>query len=247
MAVTPGFPGDRSFDLIAPSIFRVETRWENKVASATAFVLGKYRDTGKLILATAKHVLDFADDDVVSWLLQQFSPNGDVEREVTFKTQKTRMGDVPYRAHKLLDVGIVSLPTLANNNKPMARPDEQPVQVVNKMTGVSTGTRVAWAGFPAIVESALGFPQLCYYEGVISAMVDRAGKMLYIVDGHNAPGVSGGPVWWWSHENDRLEVAGIVSGYLPVGQDLPGYCIFEPINPLVHYLDGDPLKPITKQ
>ena len=71
---------------------------------------------------------------------------------------------------------------------------------------------------------------------MVSATVDKDGKRLYIVDGHNSAGVSGGPVWCWNDERQRAEIVGVVSGYGDAGGDLPGFCVFEPINPVLGYL-----------
>lgn len=237
------FPGDKSFEQINPSIFRVETRWANKRAVGTGFVLAMFANSKKLVLATAKHVLDFPDDETIAWKVQQFDGNGEVARQVTFGTNAKLKGDVPYRTHNLLDVGIVILPALGDDKATLARAGEAPVRAIDILSGSSTGTRVAWAGFPGIVENALGFPQVCYFEGVIAAMVNRPDRQLYIVDGHGAPGVSGGPVWHWSLEKDRLEVVGIVCGYQPGGKDMPGFCFFEPINPILYYFESEPWHP----
>ena len=102
---------------------------------------------------------------------------------------------------------------------------------------------MGWAGFPGIVENALGFPQLCYFEGVVSAMVNRNDRKVYIVDGHAAKGVSGGPVWHWSEEKDRIEVIGIVSQYHHTMTPLPGFCLFEPINPIIYFLHSEAWHP----
>ena len=96
---------------------------------------------------------------------------------------------------------------------------------------VRGSTRVGWAGFPDIAEAALGHPQLCYYEGVIAATVNRHDKRCYLVDGHNAHGISGALVWHWSRDRDRLEVAAVVRGYARAQvPNLPGLCAFEPLD-----------------
>ncbi|OAI49028.1 hypothetical protein AYO44_01095 [Planctomycetaceae bacterium SCGC AG-212-F19] len=246
------FPGDRSFELFSSSIFRIEARWglgaspgagqqppAGQVWSsvATGFAVAIFADSRRLVLATARHVLDVPDDEMIGWRVQQFDARGEVVRQVTFGTNKKLKSGVPYDFHKNADIGTLVLPRLGDDKLPFARPDEVPVRVIDILSGASTGTRVGWAGFPGLVADRLGFPQLCYFEGVISAMVNRADRQIYIVDGHGGEGVSGGPVWHWSAEKDRPEVIGIVSGYQGASVDepwLPGYCVFEPINPLMH-------------
>ena len=237
------FPGDDSLEEISPSIFRIETEWPDGRATGTGFVIAMFRDSRKLILATAKHVLDFPDDQTVWWKVQQFDEYGQVVRQDSFGTNKAEKGNVPYRTHNELDVGILILGAEGDDEQPLARENESPVRTIDIQCGVSTGTRVGWAGFPAIVEAALGFPQLCYFEGSVSAMVNRKDRKIYVVDGHGTPGVSGGPVWQWSAERDRLEVVGIVCNYQHAGDGLPGFCFFEPINPILHYFESEPWHP----
>ncbi len=229
--------GEKGFDQISLSVFRIETRWSAGFAVGTGFVVGRMRDSQKLVIATAKHVLDFPQNETVWWKVQQFDEHGGVARELTFGTDPQKKGDVPYRTHNELDIGLCILPRLDAQKRPFARDGEQPVRVIDPDFGVTAGTRIAWAGFPGVVEHALGSPQLCYFEGVVSAMVNRDERQVYVVDGHAAPGVSGGPVWQWSVERDRLEVVGVVCNYQPLGAGLPGFCFFEPINPLMDYLD----------
>ncbi|MBI3469564.1 MAG: hypothetical protein HY000_41715 [Planctomycetes bacterium] len=236
-------PGDSSFEQIRSSIFRVEAQWLGGSATATAFVVAMLRESKKLVLATAKHVLDVPEDRDVLWAIQQFDEYGKVARQVSFGTNKARKGDVPYRTHNTLDVGIFVLPAVDDKKKALAAEGEFPVRTIDMRCGASTGTRVAWAGFPGIVEAALGFPQLCYFEGVISAMVNRLDQRMYVVDGHAAHGVSGGPVWQWSNERDRLEVLGIVCNYQHFADGLPGFCFFEPINPVLDYLECEVWRP----
>lgn len=64
------FPGDASFEHINPSIFRIESIWSTGDASATAFVVAMLANSRKLILATAKHVLDVPEDQDVHWKIQ---------------------------------------------------------------------------------------------------------------------------------------------------------------------------------
>jgi hypothetical protein len=88
------------------------------------------------------------------------------------------------------------------------------------------------------VEQALSRPQLCYFEGVISAHIMQPDRLLYIVDGHASPGVSGGPVWAWFDAVGSYAIVGIVSEYRHLfgHPELPGHCFFEPINPLMEFL-----------
>lgn len=84
-------------------------------------------------------------------------------------------------------------------------------------------------------------PHLCYFEGVVSAMVDADNeKQIYVIVGHVTRGVSGGPMWHWDDIKKRWEICGIASQYQPFTDGMPGFCIFEPINPVIGFLLQDP-------
>jgi hypothetical protein len=113
--------------------------------------------------------------------------------------------------------------------------DEGPLPSLPVDGFIAAGSWVAWAGFPAQVERSVGRPQLCFFQGTVSAFGkrgDQGGHAYYIVDGHAAPGVSGGPMWEFTPDGSVV-VAGIVSSFQSDETIIPGFCCFEPINPLV--------------
>jgi len=227
------FCGDRLFDQMSPHIFRVEVETpDGEKWTGTAFTIARMPQANKLILATAKHVVEVPDKGTTWWTLTQYDCNAKPTRMVRFGSDKEQFGKVPFDKHKHIDIGYLTTPTVDCAGKPFSPKDESPPMLLNVWEGWSTGTRVAWAGFPAAVESSLGFPQLCYFEGCISAMVDTSTKQLYIVDGHGMPGISGGPVFSHDATTDQLVVIGVVSEYRFAGGALPGFCVFEPINQL---------------
>lgn len=232
------FPIEELFPSLCTRVYRVEQRWETSFRSATAFLISK-RSTRRCVLATAAHVVDDLPRDAdIEWKIQQFDDHSRLERQCTFSPNASKTSDVPYRHHKRVDVAFFYPPVASKqpNGNAFFQPDESPLPMIaeNHMQGI--GTRVCWAGFPALIENYLCEPTLCYAEGVISSMVNTADKHLYIVDGTNSPGFSGGPVWYWSEEHQQFQVMGIVSGYLP-SQGFPGFCAFEPINHIKHYLN----------
>jgi len=77
-------------------------------------------------------------------------------------------------------------------------------------------------------------------------MVDRSGAMYYILDGHNAKGISGGPVWHWSEERERFEVVAIISAYKPGDEGLPGFVIAEPIRQVTGFLRSKDKVPVDQ-
>ena len=232
------FPGDCSFEELAPSIFRIEATCDRQTFAGTGFTVALFMASRRLVLSTAKHVLDFPKDKPVLWKVEQFDQHGTVTRGVTFQSKPPTLGGLSIFTHNLLDIGLHVLPELGADGQKFGTEAESPPRVIDITSGVSTGTRVGWAGFAGVVEDTLGFPQLCYFEGVVSAMVNRKDKQLYIVDGHAAQGVSGGPVWHWSEERSRVEIVGVVSAYQALSNGLPGFCMFEPVNPTMYFLES---------
>lgn len=227
------------FDKIRPSILRVQATWDGGGWFGTAFVVGRRRESNRLIVATAKHLLvRLPKDQLVTWVVHQFGEVGnDIERQIVFKTHATKTSDVPYRTHNDSDVGLLQLPAQDGSGTPFARDGEKPLRTIEPRYGVDTGTRIAWSGFPKEVQDYLGHPQLCCFESVVSAMVHGEGRRkVYVVPGQASIGATGGPVWQWSAEQERTEVVGVIprSRSRP---GLPGYLFVEPINPIMYYLE----------
>ena len=239
-----------AFDLIAPSIFRIECRTSEFCAAATGFAIARLTKSERLVLATARHVVECAQFRDAHWLVQQFDRNGKPSREISFRSVA---GDSHAHVHKKMDLGLL---VLDRGEPPFASATEPVARFMDERLGVTPGTRVGWAGYPAIAHDLLGHPQLCYCEGVVSAMIDRDDRRLYLVDGHNTFGISGGPVWHWSRDRDQVEVVGVVSGYrtTPIFDDhtgesrldgsgrlsdsLPGFCVFEPLESFRAFFDS---------
>lgn len=232
-------PGDSTFEELAPSIFRIEAACAGEAFVGTGFTLALFQQSRRLVLSTAKHVVDFPEDKPVDWKVQQFDAQGKVARSICFRSKPRNSGVSPSFTHNNRDIGLLVLPEFGADGQRFGTESDAPPRVIYITDGVTTGTRVAWAGFPAVIEQTLGFPQLCYFEGVVSALINRAEKHLYIIDGHAAPGVSGGPVWHWSQEKNRAEIVGIVSAYKTVEEGLPGFCLFEPVNPHMYFLESE--------
>lgn len=227
---------DGVFCRICEGMFRLTANHARGTVWATGFLVAKYKTPDKLAfaLATAEHVfrpLPMYTD--VKWTLERFSWKGEATGNVTFTSNLQKMGGSPIRANLEFDVGLVFLPPLAF--------EPALVRLIHPSFAVEPGAKVGWAGFPAFVSGQLGNPHPCYFEGVISAVVDsttRDGKLLYLVDGHGGKGVSGGPLWSWDETSGDYQVIGICSKYLLTGDQDPGVIAFEAINPLVRYLES---------
>lgn len=228
-------PGYAAFKAICPRVFRIETQWSRNRAVGTSFCIGRLKESNRLVLATAAHMIEFPPNETVQWLVQQFDERGNLERQMRF-TRGESEGESICSRYKLADIGFLALPAEDERGTPFALPGEVPLMSIHERQHVCEGGRVGWAGFAGQVEDYLGRPQLCYFEGVVSAFSEARDKLVYVVDGHAAPGVSGGPVWHWPDGGDRIETVGVVSAYGLSEGALPGFCVFTPINPLMAFL-----------
>ncbi len=214
----------KAFEMNAPAIFRIEYH-SIEAKAGTGFSVTRFGNNNRLVLATARHVVEHAVAYPSDWFIKQFDRNGMPTREFRFQSEPH---DDHVFVHKKMDLGLLILDSHDTNGSLFSPSNEPLLPRMDERYGLTPGTRVGWAGYPGTAEAYLGHPQLCYCEGVISALIDRDDRRLYLVDGHNAFGISGGPVWHWSDERDRMEIVGVVSGY---AQDtkLPGFCMFEPL------------------
>ena len=240
-------------EIFSKMIVRISARFlsnNGKIRSGTGCIIGYVKNTDyehKALILTAGHVLKSPKNEPVEWTIERFDLNGQEQRKVIFKTpNKNPKGPKVfyYQADDRLDLGAMFADTTCIDGRTLmdlgksSEPKETLVPIIDKHKGIGPGTRVAWAGFPKVVKEYLGFPQLCYYEGVVAATIDRNNRPpLYLLDGHNDFGVSGGPVWAWDDETSRVELVGIIVSYLQ--QELPGFVCATPIHPLLHYLDSN--------
>ena len=59
--------GDDAFPIVAPSVFQVCASWDDHFVAGTRFVVAVYGELRRLVVATAKHVIDVPDDRDISW------------------------------------------------------------------------------------------------------------------------------------------------------------------------------------
>ncbi len=84
--------------------------------------------------------------------------------------------------------------------------------------GIAYGQDLYFLGFPYGIKSEVGalnrdFPLPLVKKGILSAIFfDQPGKFL-LIDGHNNPGFSGGPVVFKPSNTGDFKVAGIISSY----------------------------------
>lgn len=225
------------FSQICDSLFRISFTTGAGTFHATGFVIANFIDPKNITfaLATAEHTFKrIRTDENVHWTVERFDLHGNLQNSFKFKSNIEKMGDGPLRLHLKSDLGILYVPAGDFVTKP--------VRLLDPRCAIGSAGRVAWAGFPAFAKEKTATPQPCYFEGVISTVVDRVEseeRLFYLVDGHGGKGVSGGPLWHWDEETNDYEVIGLCSSYLKSGDaDMPGMVVFESINPLVGYLTG---------
>lgn len=234
-------------ETLRPTIVRIGIDWLNDkgkpvVGHGTGIVIGRKKNAGDIIIATARHVIEDAPDDrPVNWtLLQQYVDTGDEHRTITFTSKP---GENIVSWHKDFDIAFVVVFNKYIPDGDYAEDYNRPASAISPLQGASQGTPVAWAGFPGIVEEYVGHVQLVVHSGIVGAMIHGEGKRKrFIIDGHAAMGVSGGPVWHFSVERKRAEVVGIIvgTGFYPSQVEkgeLPGYIDVEPLGPLMYFLE----------
>ncbi|MEE9130814.1 MAG: hypothetical protein V3T84_12405 [Phycisphaerales bacterium] len=182
-----------AFDRVSKSLFRIE--WTSATDSdwGTAFTIARLQISKQLLLATAKHVVEVASNEPVEWLVQQYDAQSNVVRQIRFTTTPA---DTPprVRVHIKMDLGLLVVPKVGKDGNQFSPDDEEPLCTLPEKFHLTPGTRVGWAGFPLIVHDLLSHHQLCYCEGVVAAAIYQPDRRLYVVDGHNARGINGGPV-----------------------------------------------------
>jgi hypothetical protein len=224
---------DECFPEICKSLYRVSVTSSSGTNVGTGFVVANYKKKDKLdfVLATARHLIDNLPEwETIYWKLEQFDWQGNLQKQIIFKTNVEATGKSAVTVNKEFDVGTIFVPNLNNgeNNR---------LRLIDPRCAIIPGGKVGWAGFPLFTVSKTLSSHPCYFEGVVSTVVNKDGKLFYLVDGHGGQGVSGGPLWCWNDEKDNYEIIGICSQYLfPEVQNLPGVVVFESVNYVTHYL-----------
>jgi hypothetical protein len=117
--------------------------------------------------------------------------------------------------HEVLDLGIIRAPGICSDGQPFfkGKPMASIMPTESDYEWALEGTNVAWAGFPETAQKFAGGPQLCYFEGRVSAFVFHDEYQGYLLDSPNVKMAIGGPVWSRSGKNNRIRMIGIICGY----------------------------------
>ncbi len=148
---------------------------------------------GKQYFVTAKHVIEnLKDDDEIEIYYQN--------KWVKFKAKLT--------GHSVnADVSVFAIDLHIGGHPLPATID-----------GIVYGQDLYFLGFPYGIKSEIGalnreFPLPFVKKGIFSAMFfDQPGKY-FLIDGHNNPGFSGGPVVYKKPNSNNFNVGGIISAY----------------------------------
>lgn len=233
-----------------------EGEWEVKGTGCLIGWAERQQGPRQVFIATAAHVVPGDEHDHTEWAVVRMKSESHPERAAVFQTGSERthnalisryggsFGNKEGSAsndHFTEDIALLVFDNDACEQG-FTGEDEHPPRSLTGPVFALPGTVVAWAGFPSFVNQQLARPFICYYQGVVSLFVNRPDQpTLYLVDGHNASGVSGAPLWHWNEQASTGELVGIVASYAAErtkgsGPLFPGFVHATPINGLIEFL-----------
>ena len=186
---------------VTPYVIKIET----PRGHGTGFLCLYNRDKSFYGIATARHVVSYADEWQQPIRLHHFPS----KTTVFLKEDDRAIWD---------DVNTDSALILSQPSD--LKLPEEPIPLLPSTVPLAIGTEVGWLGFPAPASSTL-----CFFAGNISARQEW--RHAYLIDGVAINGVSGGPVVY-STETDGVQIVGTISAYISnkaTGDTLPGLSI----------------------
>lgn len=160
---------------------------------------------GSQYLVTAKHVLEIKD-----LKKQTVDSLHDGEQVEIFRNGQWVSAEVSNVRHS--EISDISIFTIKVNIP------AHPMEATSD--GISYGQDLYFLGFPYGLSSNVGalnrdFPMPLVKKGILSAfLTEEVGRPL-LIDGHNNPGFSGGPVVFKLQDSNAFRVAGVIHGYKP--------------------------------
>jgi hypothetical protein len=250
-----------AFASLRPYIVRIE--WSAELGAlgncrrGTGSVIVSTMSRQFIFIATAHHVVPMQADEETGVIVVRIWRDAFPDRVLQFKM----IPNEPVNAKRVFlsgsfaDATCLVLPDTCENGRSFLEPGEVSIPIASGNMAPGPSTRIAWAGYPGFLSEPhiLGRTVLCYFEGSVSALIDDSERQVFIVDGHAMQGVSGGPVWWQNEETGRIEVIGVMSGYVsyrglatdhPLFDDdqnqskmrVPGLCFVQPLHPIYEYV-----------
>jgi len=197
---------DQIANHVTPYIVRVET----PSGHGTGFVCLHNHDKSFCGIATASHVVAYAD----RWqqpIRIHHQPSG----VIAFVSEEMR---VIYNDPDT-DSAVILVPSTELDLP------QDPIPLLPTDTPLPIGTEVGWLGYPGLVSQTL-----CFFSGTISAR--QEGRHAYLIDGVAINGVSGGPVVY-STPTDGVRIIGTISAYVAnraTGESLPGLAVAQDVS-----------------
>ena len=170
--------------------------------TGTCFIVG---DDEKQYFVTAKHVLQTRDKKAV--LLDELKDGGNIE---LFRDNKWLSTSVIKCKHS----NQADISVFEKKKKIPAHP------LPATMAGIVYGQDLFFLGFPYGMASDIGelnrnFPLPFVRKGILSLIDMNQKTKPFIIDGHNNPGFSGGPVVFKKPNSTEFQIAGVIHGYRP--------------------------------
>ena len=175
--------------MITANVIHRVFRIKHGAATATAFTLDV---DGKQYLVTARHVVDDIDGIATLEILSNNS-------WIPLETKLVGHAD-----------GEIDITVLAANSR--LTPADLPLEASS--AGLIYGQDVFFLGFPYGIQGKIIFGDDGYPMPLVKkALVSSMDASVYLLDGHNNPGFSGGPVVFTHGGSSQLKVAAVISGF----------------------------------
>ena len=106
------------------------------------------------------------------------------------------------------DISVMSIPSLKNGSD----------NVIAESANIIYGQDIYFLGFPYGIQSDVGelnsnLPMPLVKKGIVSNFLFESPRKVLLLDGHNNPGFSGGPVIYRNVYDNSLRIAAIISGF----------------------------------
>lgn len=226
-------------DSIAPCVVLIESSNDTSRAWGSGVVISGAE--GNALVVTARHLVDGYSGADVTWRISRRFGRRETTRTVEFRSKAnlyTGRSDAGFMIPRdaRYDVAQILVPAECTDGSSFMEDDGGTLSLLEPGFWLNQGAEIAWAGFPSVAQNCVERPVLCLYRGIVSATVATdEDPPIYFVDGHIAPGVSGGPVWSLDPRGPLL--VGVVSSYWG-DKYMPGLCHVVPLNPLGDYLQS---------
>jgi hypothetical protein len=197
---------DEIVKTVAPYVVKIDT----PSGHGTGFVFCYSEDMAICGIATARHVVNYAD---------QWQQPVRLNHHPTATSALLKEDDRFIDCDEDTDSAVIIFPTRMLNELP-----KEPLPLLANDETLPTGAEVGWLGYPGIAALTL-----CFFSGIISARIPHG----YLIDGVAINGVSGGPVVSYWAERNTIQIVGTVSAYAPnraTGDALPGLSVAQDIS-----------------